>query len=296
MRTESQHRSHVTSLNATFDRLVGRAGPIAVRWLLGLMWLSNANWKVPQEFTSLRKYINAGVEHPVLPGSAWIFEQIILPRMSTFGWITLFIEVGLAAAFLSGRFLRVAGIVSVVQSFAIGLAVANAPHEWYWAYLLMIGLSIAVIVEAPRVRPPSPRTTAIIVAAYGLIISANNLLANPADGGKRTLFTGGNDIPDQFANAVFAGAVALGIGFVAVAAAAWFISAADERIRTIVGGITIAVAAVLLLTYRSSPRALAIGLGSRAVHCAVLAVVGLSLLPINRRQGVDRSAPDGTKM
>ena len=295
MGTESPLRSRMTSLTGTFDRIVGRAGPVAVRWLLGLLWLSNTDWKVPPDFNSLRGFTAAGVDHPVLPGSAWVFEQIILPRMSMFGWITLFVEVGLAAALLSGRFLRVAGIVSAVQAFAIGLAVANAPNEWYWAYLLMIGLSIAVIVEAPRVRPPSPRTTAIIVAAYGLAISANNLLANRADGsdGTKTLFTGGNDIPDEFANAIFVGSVALGLGFVAIAAGAWFVSSADDRVRTIVGGVTIAVAAVLLLTYRSSPDVLAIGLGARASHCAVLAVVGLSLLPFDRRHGVDRGAPEG---
>jgi hypothetical protein len=61
--------------------------------------------------------------------------------------------------------------VPVPPAFAIGLAVANAPNEWYWAYLLMFGLSVAVIVEAPRVRAPSPRTTAVVVAVYGLAIS-----------------------------------------------------------------------------------------------------------------------------
>ena len=33
---------------------------------------------------------------------------------------------------MSGRFVRIAAVVGMAMSFGIGLAVANAEHEWYW--------------------------------------------------------------------------------------------------------------------------------------------------------------------
>ena len=83
MGTESPLRSRMTSLTGTFDRIVGRAGPVAVRWLLGLLWLSNTDWKVPPDFNSLRGFTAAGVDHHHLQrrcgrgwcgGSRWLWR------------------------------------------------------------------------------------------------------------------------------------------------------------------------------------------------------------------------------
>ncbi|GAB4004767.1 hypothetical protein GCM10029992_50720 [Glycomyces albus] len=46
---------------------------------------------------------------------------------------------GLLGAFLLiGLFTRAFALLGVVQSLAITFSVLNTPHEWYWAYLLMI--------------------------------------------------------------------------------------------------------------------------------------------------------------
>jgi len=293
MDTDAAGRTRLDSMTAAVDRVSRRAGPVAVRWLLGLMWLSNVGWKVPTGFGGLRNYVQAGVDHPVLPGSAWVFEQIVLPQMSLFGWVTLFVEVGLSAALLSGRYLRVAAIVSMAQAFGIGLAVANAPNEWYWAYLLMIGLSIAVLVQAPTSRPTSPRALGLVTIGFGLIVILNNISAGLLgdDNVTRSVFTGSNDIPDEFGNAIFTGSIALGLLFVALGAGTWLLGSADAAVRRAVGAGAIVIAAALLFTYRSSPDDLIIGLGSRPVHCGVLAALGLSLLPTRRASaltGTDR--------
>jgi uncharacterized membrane protein YphA (DoxX/SURF4 family) len=252
------------------------------------MWLSNVNWKVPTEFGGLRNYVQAGIDHPVVPGSAWMFEHVVLPQISLFGWATLFVEVGLAAALLSGRALRTAAVVSAIQALAIGWAVANAPDEWYWSYLLMFGMSIAVLTQAGRDRPHSPRLMGAVVAVYGAVVVITNLAAGFTgdDGVTRTLFTGRNDIPDEFGVSVFTGSVALGLVFVAFGVAAWLLAGSSVDVRRIVGWVIVGVAALLLLTYRAAPDTLVIGLGSRAVHCAVLATLGLSLLP--RREAANR--------
>lgn len=159
------------------DRYTVRFGPVVVRWLLGLLWLSNVNWKVPTEFGGLRNYVQAGVDHPVVPGSAWMFEHLVLPQMGLFGWLTLFVEVGLAAALLIGRFLRTAAVISAAQAVGIGLAVANAPNEWFWAYFSMIGLSVAVLVQAPASRPHSARLMGAVVVVYGVVVAVSNAAA-----------------------------------------------------------------------------------------------------------------------
>lgn len=270
-----------STMTTHVDRIATRYGPTVVRWFLGLMWLSNVNWKVPTEFGALAGYSRAGVDHPVVPGSAWVFENIVLEQIAIFGWLTLFVEVGVAAALLSGRYLRTAAVVSAAQAIGIGLAVANAPNEWYWAYLLMMGLSVAVLVQAPRDRGQSPASMGGIVMAYGVVVAITNagagFLGN--DNTSRTLFTGSNDIPDEFGVSMFPGSIALGLVFVVLGAGVWALGRASDGARRIAGWSTVAVAAVLLVTYRAAPDTLIIGLGSRAVHCGVLAALGLSLLP-----------------
>ena len=178
-------------------------------------------------------------------------------------------------------------MVSFVQSVAIGLAVANAPDEWYWSYLLMMGLSIAVLVQARRARPQSARTIGVVVALTGVVTFFTTIKAGFGGDNMmtRSLFTGSNDIPDEFGNAIFPGSIALGVILVAIGIGALALSAASVEVRRIAGIAAIAVATVLLFTYTDSPATLIIGLGSKPVHCGILATVGLCLLPWSR---VDR--------
>jgi hypothetical protein len=277
------------AVQETTDRWSARVGPTTLRWILGLLWLSNLNWKVPTAFGGtppecggLCGYAQAGVDHPVVPGSSWVFEHLIVGHLGVFGWMTLFVEGALAALLLSGRFLRVAAIVSALQSIAIGLAVANAPNEWFWAYLVMLGLSLAVLVVAPRTPRQSPRATALVAVGYGVVVALSHLGAGFTGDGNTdwTLFSGRRDIPDEFGTNTFPGSIALGLLFVAVGVAAWFLAEATEQVRRWIGWIAIATAVVLALTYRSD--GLALGLGSRATSAAVLAMVGLALLPGSR--------------
>jgi thiosulfate dehydrogenase [quinone] large subunit len=275
----------VERVTAEVDRWAGRYGPVAARWLLGLMWLSNVNWKVPTGFGGLRNFVQYGVDHPVAPGSAWVFDNLVLSQMALFGWFTLVVEVAVAALLLSGRFVRTAAVLSAAMSVGIGLAVANAPDEWYWAYLLMLGLSVAVLVLAPVTRPHSPRLMGAVVVGYGAVVAVTNWAAGFTgdDNVTRTLFTGRNDIPDEFGFNTFSGSVALGLVFVALGLGALVVDRVGDRARRALGWGVVGIATVLLFTYRGDPDTLVIGLGSRAVSCGVLATLGLSLLPVRER-------------
>ena len=154
------------------DAATTRWGPTVLRWTAALLWLANVNWKVPPDFgrsgercTALCRYVEAGADFPVVPGSAWFFDTIAAPNLAAFGWITLISESILVVLLVSGRFVRSAAVLGMAMSAGIGLAVANAEHEWYWSYLLMIALHVAILVTASTARTQPARTMAAITAA-----------------------------------------------------------------------------------------------------------------------------------
>ena len=124
-----------------------------IRIGVGLMWLSNINWKTPPNFGSdsgggLYKYTQYAVSHPVFPPYTWVVEHGVLPNFHLFGWVVLLLESALAAFLLLGLGTRLWGVVGAVQSLAIGLSVALAPEEWPWAYALMIMANLSLVATA----------------------------------------------------------------------------------------------------------------------------------------------------
>ena len=114
----------------------------ATRIAVGLLWLRNAGRKTPTGFGGLRGYVNLGIEHPVFPPFSWGLEHLVLPHMTPFGFMTLLLEASLAVTLLLGWKTRLFALVGAAQSLMIGLSVANAPNEWQWAYVLMVGIHL----------------------------------------------------------------------------------------------------------------------------------------------------------
>ncbi len=129
-----------------------------VRVGLGLMWISNLAWKVPPEFGrgsqgGLYSYLADAVAHPVFPPYSWLVEHAIIPAFLPFAWITVAVETVLAVLLLTGTWTRLAAILGIAQSLAIGLSVAATPHEWPWSYALMILGHLAILASLPAVQP-----------------------------------------------------------------------------------------------------------------------------------------------
>ncbi len=265
------------------DRLTARWAPGTLRWAAGLLWLVNVGWKVPPDFgrssggcAQLCRYIQYGADYPVLPGSGWVFEHLISPNLGAFGWMTLLIESTLAVLLISGRYVRFAAVLGIGQSLAIGLSAANAPDEWYWSYLLMMALHLAVLATAPTARRQAASTMAVVTAAYGLAVAAVHAGAGFTGDGNWNLFSGGNDIPDEWVAGTFPGSIAVGLVFVFLGVGGWFVATrADERLRARAGWALVAVSALLLLT--RDPGGLVIGFGARPAHLCVAAALGLAL-------------------
>lgn len=124
-----------------------------VRIAAGLLWLTNAGWKIPPDFgkdsgRGLYRFTTEAIDHPVLGPFSWIVEHLVLPNFTVFGWIVLLTEASLGAFLLLGLGTRFWALVGVAQSVAIGLSVALAPNEWPWSYYLMVAIHAALFATA----------------------------------------------------------------------------------------------------------------------------------------------------
>jgi hypothetical protein len=174
-----------------------------LRVVLGLMWLYNVSWKRPPDFgrdgdSGLYHYTSYAVSHPVLPPFSWVVEELVLPNIVAFGWLVLIVETALAVMLLTGAWVRVAAAIGVLQSLAIAMSVAYAPHEWPWAYWLMISAHVVVLfssagrvfaVDAVRAGTGSARllgrtwgVIAVIVGAVSVALSAGDPLNAKGEG------------------------------------------------------------------------------------------------------------------
>lgn len=146
LRTEGSGVDHVRSQSS--DRLMA-----VIRIVVGLMWLSNINWKTPPNFGSdtgggLYGYTNDAITHPVFAPYSWVVKHAVLPNFHLFGWMVLLVECALAAFLLLGLGTRFWGVIGAIQALAIGLSVALTPGEWPWSYVLMILANLSLVATA----------------------------------------------------------------------------------------------------------------------------------------------------
>jgi hypothetical protein len=72
-------------------------------------------------------------------------------NFTVFGWLVFVVETLLAVLLLTGTAVRLAALIGIGQSLAIGLSVAEAPNEWPWAYAMMAGIHL-VLLLAPSAQ------------------------------------------------------------------------------------------------------------------------------------------------
>jgi thiosulfate dehydrogenase (quinone) large subunit len=125
-----------------------------VRIGVGLLWLQTVGWKTPPNFGrgdppgGLYLSASYAVSHEVLRPYAWLMERFVLPNFTFFGWMVLLVEAALGAFLLIGLATRFWALIGIAQTVAIALSVLNAPHEWYWSYLLMLLVHVALFATA----------------------------------------------------------------------------------------------------------------------------------------------------
>lgn len=130
------------------DTRLARSGLAIFRIVFGLLWLTNASWKVPPKFDGLRHFTEYAVTNPVFGPYKVFVQHVVLPHMTFFGYVTLLTEASLGAFLILGLTTRFWAVVGIMQSSAIALAVMNAPGEWTWSYYMMIAAHIAIWATA----------------------------------------------------------------------------------------------------------------------------------------------------
>jgi thiosulfate dehydrogenase (quinone) large subunit len=129
-----------------------------VRILFGLLWLDGALWKEPPYFglykgDALYYWVTRAIEYPVLDLYTWFVKNIVLKNFLFFGWQVLIIESLLAFSFIFGFKTRLFSFLAIAHISSITLSVLNAPHEWYWSYILMYMIALVFItVEGKSLR------------------------------------------------------------------------------------------------------------------------------------------------
>jgi thiosulfate dehydrogenase [quinone] large subunit len=133
---------------------LNRALLAVVRIGVGLLWLQNVGWKTPPAFgrgdppDGLYLSASYAVSNPVLAPFAWLMERFVLPNFTFFGWMVLLVEAALGAFLVIGLATRFWALIGIAQTVVIALSVLNAPHEWYWSYLLMLLVHVALFATA----------------------------------------------------------------------------------------------------------------------------------------------------
>ncbi len=270
---------------------------VALRILAGLLWLYNVSWKRPPSFgrssgKGLYGFTRDAVDHPVLAPYSWIVEHLVLPNFTVFGWSVLIAETALAVLLLTGTFVRLAALLGIVQSLAIGLSVAATPGEWPWSYWLMIGVHVVLLfsaagsilaVDALRSRwlPTDGRQLAI---GWGGVVSIAALVALVRSLGDDVFAASGAALggPDL---SIGLGSYNLAGAFLLLVCGVTLLAAALMRMNALalVSAVVALVAAVLLRVQIGFSDPVLGGTNTSAAFFLSVAVIGGAVWSVGRR-------------
>ena len=172
----------------------GGIGLTVLRIVAGLLWLAHVWWKVPPDFGEARRtglwfWTHLAVDHPVFPPYSWLVEHLVLPNFTPFGWLVLVVETLLPVLLLTGTAVRLAALIGIGQSLAIGMSVAQAPNEWPWAYAMMLGIHLVLLlapsaqyaavdaVRAARIGGDPAPVARRLLGGWGVILALIAILA-----------------------------------------------------------------------------------------------------------------------
>jgi TQO small subunit DoxD len=250
----------MANARATVDRLSDRLDRSVLalfRIVLGLLWLANLEWKRPPDFgeinkNGLYKYVDSAVRLPVFAPFAWFIENIVMKQYRLFGWVTLLLEVLLAASLLLGWHTRIMALLGAGLSVNIMLSVLyyDKQYEWPWSYYLMIFGHLAIFaagagrtfgLDGLRKRgAPSHRNAVTLLGAVAVVVGIAGVYVSRSKG-----FTSGQGAMVGWAHGelkfvwfnIFSAILTIVFGLVAIAGA---------RLGRTVGGFVAALGFALM--------------------------------------------------
>jgi uncharacterized membrane protein YphA (DoxX/SURF4 family) len=147
------------------------------RFFIGSMWWQQTLWKLPPLYTdNPSDPTNSGLHYWMtqMGQSAWLplqadfVNHVVLPHFYFFAPIVYALEVLTAVSLLLGIFVRLWGLIGVLQILNLWLGLYDAPGEWPWTYFFLLVLMViftlhrygrslgldAIILERAATRRP----------------------------------------------------------------------------------------------------------------------------------------------
>ncbi|HEU5368660.1 MAG TPA: hypothetical protein VFU69_09355 [Ktedonobacterales bacterium] len=123
-----------------------------VRVFFGFLWFQQLAWKMPPDFGGLRTDVVREMQHTILPGYSAIIQNVFLAHYSVLGACIWAAELLVGVSLLFGLFTRLGAGLALLLSIQLYVGIAYAPGEWYWAYgmLLMLSLTLLAVPAGRR--------------------------------------------------------------------------------------------------------------------------------------------------
>lgn len=137
-------------------------GPLlgVVRILIGYLWWTQLLWKVPPRFGcqdgfviregngGLCDWLGREVAYPKYRWYAAFVEQVIGPNLGVLGYLIVLGEATIAALLFFGVLTRLGGLLGFAAGLNLLIGLWNVPHEWYWTYLMLALINLALALTA----------------------------------------------------------------------------------------------------------------------------------------------------
>ena len=108
------------------------------RVLMGAMWFQGAVWKLPLPVSGgLQYWTGQMAEHAAFPFFAEIVKMVMLPHMEIVDPLVLAAELGMAASFILGLFVRPVAVLGVLYVLGLWIGLYRHPAEWPWEYIFI---------------------------------------------------------------------------------------------------------------------------------------------------------------
>jgi thiosulfate dehydrogenase (quinone) large subunit len=130
---------------------------VALRLLMGALWLSNLSWKLPPDFgrdqpRGLMYSFHQAEHHALVEPLRRFVAHVVIPHFSIFGWQVFLVEAVAGVLLVLGWHTRVGAAIGLVQSIAITVLTVRAPDQWTWGFVLFVAVSLVLVLVPANLR------------------------------------------------------------------------------------------------------------------------------------------------
>ncbi len=124
-----------------------------VRMLVGCMWFEGMLWKLPfSPGNGLHYWMEQMAGRAAFAFHRDLVANILLPHFALLNPLIFLAELGFAASFLLGLFVRMSSVGAILFSLNLWLGIyvnrGSDPAEWSWSYMFLIMLQLLFLTYA----------------------------------------------------------------------------------------------------------------------------------------------------